>query len=286
VGWLPWKDALAIAIPLLVVGFAWRPRGRAPRTLAALLREGGVVVGLYAFWTWMGAQSLRHVDGAFAHGASVWHLERALHLPSEVSVQRPFLGHPDLVHLLDQYYAWVHVPAIGAFLLWLFLRHRARYPEWRTSLAILTGLCFVIQLVPVAPPRMFPGYGFVDTGVAFGDSVYGRLGEAGPAQLSAMPSVHVAWAAVVGWGVVAAGTSRWRWLALGHTALTVLVVVATANHWWMDGIVAIAMLAVIRPAVAWAYRREWPRLLPAPRPARMPARVAEDVADPSGGPPG
>ncbi len=39
-GWLPWKDALAIAIPLLVVGLAWRPSARAPRTLAALLREG------------------------------------------------------------------------------------------------------------------------------------------------------------------------------------------------------------------------------------------------------
>jgi hypothetical protein len=186
VGWLPWKDALAIAIPLLLVGFAWRPRARAPRTLAALLREGGVVMGLYALWTWMGALSLRHIDGAMSHGEEMWHLERILHLPSEVSVQRPFLGHPGLVHLLDQYYAWVHVPAIGAFLLWLFLRHRARYPEWRTSLAILTGLCFLIQLVPVAPPRMFPGDGFVDTGVAFGDSVYGRLGEPGPAQLSAM----------------------------------------------------------------------------------------------------
>jgi hypothetical protein len=59
-----------------------------------------------------------------------------------------------------------------------------------------------------------------------------------------MPSIHVGWAAVVSFGVVAASTSRWRWLALVHVVMTMLAVSATGNHWWADGIVAIALLGL------------------------------------------
>jgi hypothetical protein len=38
-----------------------------------------------------------------------------------------------------------------------------------------------------------------------------------------------------------------RWLAVvagGHAVLTTLVVVVTANHYWLDGVVALALLAL------------------------------------------
>ena len=63
-------------------------------------------------------------------------------------------------------------------------------------------------------------------------------------QFAAMPSIHVGWAAVVSFGIVAASTSRWRWLFLLHLILTMIVVSATGNHWWLDGIVAIVLLVV------------------------------------------
>ena len=43
-----------------------------------------------------------------------------------------------------------------------------------------------------------------------------RSGTPGPDQLSAMPSVHVAWAVLVALGVILFSTSRWRWLILAH----------------------------------------------------------------------
>jgi hypothetical protein len=49
---------------------------------------------------------------------------------------------------------------------------------------------------------------------------------------------------LVGLVVVTIGTSRWRWLVLLHPAITIFVVAATANHFWLDGIVAIALLAL------------------------------------------
>jgi hypothetical protein len=125
---------------------------------------------------------------------------------------------------------------------WLFLRHRDQYPEIRNALAILTLACFVIHLIPVAPPRLIGGTGFVDTGLRFHQSVYGPVGTGISDQVSAMPSVHIAWAALIAWGAIKASTSKWRWLVSLHLVLSMIVVVVTANHFWLDGVVAIALL--------------------------------------------
>ena len=60
-----------------------------------------------------------------------------------------------------------------------------------------------------------------------------------------MPSVHVGWALLVAVTIVRAVRSRWRWLALAYPALTTLAVVVTANHFWLDGIAAAALLGLV-----------------------------------------
>ena len=71
-----------------------------------------------------------------------------------------------------------------------------------------------------------------------------------------MPSVHVGWAFLIAFVVITVSDSRWRWLVVAHPVLTLLVVVATANHFWLDGIVACLLLAVsIAVATAWEQRR-------------------------------
>jgi membrane-associated phospholipid phosphatase len=128
--------------------------------------------------------------------------------------------------------------------------------------------CLLIQLMPVAPPRMLPG--IVDTGLKYHQSVYSN----GLAvdQLSAMPSVHVAWAACVGWYTWRISPSRWRFVGPLHAVLTVLVVVVTGNHWWLDGIVAGAVLAVCAWAV-FGVRTAW-RAVVLGRPVGSPVAAA------------
>ena len=63
-------------------------------------------------------------------------------------------------------------------------------------------------------------------------------------QLSAMPSVHVAWSVLIGYYVWKVSPSRWRFVGPLHAVVTIAVVVVTANHWWADGIVAVALLVV------------------------------------------
>jgi hypothetical protein len=88
--------------------------------------------------------------------------------------------------------------------------------------------------------------------VKYGQSVYSLHGGFDADELSAMPSVHVGWALIVAFAVITVSRSRWRWLAAGYPMLTLLVVVVTANHFWLDGIAAgilvVAALAVQRLA--------------------------------------
>jgi len=187
------------------------------------------------------------IDDAIDRGARLWEIERALGLPDELAWQNAMVPHSLTTQAANIYYAGAHVPAMGIFLVWLFLRHADVYRGWRNTLAIITGVCLAIQLVPVAPPRLVSETGMIDTGLAYGQSVYGALGRGIAGQLQAMPSIHVAWAALIGWAVWAESTSRWRWVGPAHFALTFIVVALTGNHYWLDGIVAMVLLVP-----AWA----------------------------------
>jgi hypothetical protein len=206
-------------------------------------RELALVLALYALWQYVHGLTFRRVTGAEKHARWVWRAERWAHLPSEAWLQHLVLPHGWLVQLHNAYYAIFHGPALMVTLVWLFVRHRDRYPLIRNSLAMVTGLCLVIRLVPVAPPRLLPDLGFVDTGLLYGQSVYGEHISNGLSdQLAAMPSIHVAWALVVALACMTATRSRWRWLGPAHLVCTVLAVTVTANHWWADGIVPAVLL--------------------------------------------
>ena len=99
---------------------------------------------------------------------------------------------------------------------------------------------------------MFSDLGFVDTAIRYNQSVYGIGGSGFADQLSAMPSVHVGWAVLVGVFVIKISPSPWRWLVLVHTGLTILIVTVTANHWWLDGIVAVMLLGVAMVVERWS----------------------------------
>jgi hypothetical protein len=219
---------------------------------AAFAIEASLVAGLYAVWQLIGTYATTNVTGASKHGLWVWRFERRIYLPSELSIQRLTLKAGWLIQLCNGFYAIVHVPALGVFLVWLYFRHRDRYAHYRNTLAVLTFACFLIQLIPVAPPRLLSGMGFVDTGLRYHQSVYGAVGTGISDQVSAMPSLHIAWACLIALAVIQVSTSRLRWLIVLHPIATMLVVVVTANHYWLDGIVAAGLLGLASLAVSGA----------------------------------
>jgi hypothetical protein len=245
--WLSWRIAVTAAAVLAAAAALVARRPGRWRAAAAFARETALVLILFSIWQVAAELALTRVQGAVAHGEALWEAERALHLPSELTVQRAVLGHPLLVQASNGYYALVHVPALIIFLVWLFVRHRGHYTRVRNTLALLTAACLLIQMVPVAPPRLVPGLGVADTGLLYHQSVYGPMGAGIADQLSAMPSVHMAWAGLIAVAVVRVGRSAWRWAAVTHPVLTLLVVVVTGNHFWADGLAALELLAA-----AWA----------------------------------
>jgi PAP2 superfamily protein len=242
---LSWDQAAVLALLLAFEGVLMRPAGRRWLVVAtAVCRETSLVLALFSVWQLAGRLSLMQLNGARGHALWLWHVERVLHLPSEITLQRVFLPYPLIIKAFNVYYAMMHFPALIVFLIWMFARHREHYPSVRNTVAILTAACLLIQLIPVAPPRMFADLGFVDTAIRYGQSVYGVVGSGFADQLSAMPSVHVAWSVLVALGVIVFSTSRRRWWIVAHPILTVLAVVATGNHWWFDGIVAVWLIGL------------------------------------------
>ncbi|MFD8596462.1 phosphatase PAP2 family protein [Kitasatospora sp. NPDC059646] len=219
---------------------------RRARVAADVLREAGTLLALFALWQVVGHLSLMGTDHALERAEWIHRTETDLGLPDEASWQRAVIGHPWLAQAANYYYATMHFGVMLVVLLWLFLRHRERYAWVRTTVVATTAVCLLIQFVPVAPPRMLPGNGFMDLAAQYGQSVYGNAVAGVVAdQLSAMPSVHVAWCVITAVAVIAVARGPWRWLMVLHPLVTVWVVVVTANHFWADGLVALAILLTV-----------------------------------------
>jgi PAP2 superfamily protein len=278
---LTWQQGAGLAAGLFAAGLAMSASGR-PRLvrLGPFARESGFIAGLYALWQLAASATVMGTSGAFGRARWIEHFEHDVHLPSELDAQHLITPHPWLAQACNLYYATMHFAALGLLLIWLFVRHRDRYPAVRTTIVLLTGACLLIQLVPVAPPRLLTDLGYVDTAEQYGQSVYTALQAVGPDQLSAMPSVHVGWAVLIGVVVVRISPSPWRWLVLIHPAITIFVVAATANHFWLDGIVAVALLALSMGA-QWAARRAFAawRLRHLAEPPVLPEPEAVGVTD-------
>lgn len=153
------------------------------------------------------------------------------------------LPHRGLVHALDGYYALAHLGCMAALAGWLYVRHRDSYARWRNAVIVATAVSFVLQLVTVAPPRLVSGLGVVDTARRDGESVYSRAHFAN--QVSSMPSVHVAWALLVAVAVCSTGRTRRRWLSILHPVLTLMAILLTGNHYWLDAAAAAALTAAM-----------------------------------------
>ncbi|MFG1810648.1 phosphatase PAP2 family protein [Streptomyces sp. NPDC049040] len=223
-----------------------RPQVPLPARLPRLLPEILLLIAVNAVYKYGRKVANGQTDDAYRHADNIWSFERAVHLPSERSVQQLMLHSETVIHTANYLYATVHFPAMVIFLGWMFVRKRAHYLWIRRAIVIQTMLALLGHLFyPLAPPRMLHGDGLIDTAAVYGPAVYGKPDGGSMAnQFAAMPSLHVGWALAIAVGLIASHRSRLRWLWLLHPLITMLVVVGTANHYWMDCIVGCALLGL------------------------------------------
>ncbi|WP_250037226.1 phosphatase PAP2 family protein [Paractinoplanes maris] len=234
-------------------------------TVRRALREIALVAALFLAYKMGRLLVDGHVTEAMNNASAVWHFERVLHLPSEAGLQTSLLSHEWWVRVANCFYAYVHFPATAIALIWMYVRKPETYLWMRRTLATLTAFALVIHAVfPLAPPRMLGSAGLVDTGRLFGPSVYGPPDtDTLSNQYAAMPSLHVGWAIVVALALMTttAGWKRWLWLA--HPAITLIVVVVTGNHYWLDAIAVMGLIVIVGALVPRAVAA--PVFIPAQR---------------------
>ncbi|PCG81250.1 hypothetical protein CIB93_36430 [Streptomyces sp. WZ.A104] len=172
------------------------------------------------------------------HGRQIHAIEQWLHIDIEHWVNHTVVQINWLREFFDYYYLTFHFIVPLTILGVLYARRPADYRWVRSSIGFATLLALVgFWLYPLAPPRLMPGLGFIDTvhGVQdFAKPDYGTLTTV-TNQYAAMPSLHFGWSLWCGVVIVMLAPKMWmKALGLLHPLFTIAAIVATANHWVLD----------------------------------------------------
>jgi len=247
-----------------------------PQTRARLpwLREAIVLAVVYVVYGLVrnrfGSAHLHGDDAplhAFNNAVRVIHLEKTLGLFHEPTIQRWFLGTP-FIAFFNIFYGTAHFVVTLGVLIWLFVRRHHVFARWRTTLVATTVVAlFGFALFPLMPPRLvntppsqsrygggqlavdrhLPNYGFVDT-LRGGDGLWSFDSQGMDDisnQYAAMPSLHIGWSLwcmLVLWRFSRRRISRL--IGLAYPVLTLIAIVATANHFIIDAAGGIAIVVV------------------------------------------
>ncbi|MDI3387254.1 phosphatase PAP2 family protein [Streptomyces sp. B-S-A8] len=187
-------------------------------------------------------------DAAMRHADWVWQAEQTIGLAFERAVNQAVNSVTWLVVGMNYYYATLHFVVTIAVLVWLYRRHPGRYAAMRTVLFVTTGLALIgFYFFPLAPPRLFEGGGFVDTVLVhetWGSMASGDLKHM-TNQYAAMPSMHIGWSLWCGLAVFTLARVPWvKVLAVLYPPATLVVIIATANHFWLDAVGGLLCLCV------------------------------------------
>lgn len=192
---------------------------------------------------------------AIANAEYLLELQGSIGLDVEAGLQE-LIGSPAAFVAANAYYL-VHFPITLMVLVAAFVRDRNHtYVLLRNSLITVTGVAlFVHVAVPLAPPRMLSG--FLDTGALYGPDPYSLPGSDGANQFAAMPSMHVAWAMLVGHALWTLNHIRGiRPLAIVHPIVTTAVVLVTAHHFVLDAVIGAALAVVALGVCGWLGTRK------------------------------
>ena len=220
-------------------------------------------------------------EHAFDNARRVIDIERELGLFIEENIQDAFLGYRLFLQFWNVFYGTLHFWITGYALIYLFRKQPARYSLWRNTIIFATLLGLIgFAFFPLMPPRLldagppfggFAGYGFVDTLAVYGGlwSFDSGAMEQISNQYAAMPSLHFAWALWTFLVLFPHMKHRWsKILIAAYPWLTLFAIVVTANHYWLDAIGGVVVLAG-GYGIAWALREVFRRLRH--RPAATPA---------------
>ncbi|MEU7553911.1 phosphatase PAP2 family protein [Streptomyces sp. NPDC044571] len=223
------------------------PEPGAERTLVSRLRAPRrpriwfeILLIAVSYWTYSLIRNAVPEQKAAALGNAdwIWSVERTLGIAVEQSVNHAVNSVTWLIVGMNYYYATLHFVVTLGVLAWIYRFHPGRYAAARLVLFATTGVALLgYYFFPLAPPRLMNGGRFVDTVLVhhtWGSMASGNLKHMSN-QYAAMPSMHIGWSLWCGVTVFAVASAPWaRILGLLYPTATLVVIVATANHFWLD----------------------------------------------------
>lgn len=191
-------------------------------------------------------------------------LERAMGLFIEPDVHEWVQSHAVAEFATTWFYTLAHTTGFVAMFLFMWFRRREQFAMFRNWFWITNALAVVgYWLYPLTPPRL------TDLGLADPTKESLELGGALSwfqpfrNEFAAMPSMHCGYTIMFAMTLIwVLRPSPWRWLALAWPAVMIFVVMATANHWWLDAVgggAAVLLGLLLADRLAGGLPRPWER---------------------------
>lgn len=257
----------------------WRARVGRAWTLAdrAGVQEIALVVGAFLVYFYIRGVVVGREGEAMERGRELIQFERAVGFYWELEMQSWVLGHYWAIKAVNWVYFYGHMPLVILCAFWLYIWHRRAYRLSRNAF-LASGAIGVVMyaLWPVAPPRLIPDAGFIDT-----MAIYDRVGynaqetEAFVNPYAALPSLHFGWSLLLGLVVFQVTQFRpLKVLAVVWPVAMFFAVVMTGNHFIIDAIAG-GLVSFAGFGVALGLERAWPSVQ-----ARVRGRQESPVGEP------
>ncbi|MFF3844676.1 phosphatase PAP2 family protein [Streptomyces sp. NPDC002328] len=225
-----------------------------PRTRLRWWTELPLILLVYACYTAGRLLARGDVSTAVDNGLAILRVEKLFYLNAEHPLNRLFRTQAWIGIPADFWYASLHYVVTPVILVWLFRSRAVQYRAARTWLMTSTMIGLVgFTLLPTCPPRLLAAeHGFVDTMAQY--SSWGWWGAEASAprgmggmtnQYAAMPSLHVGWALWCGVMLWRHGrTPLAKTAAVVYPLVTTIVVMGTANHYFLDAVAGAAVMGL------------------------------------------
>jgi membrane-associated phospholipid phosphatase len=204
---------------------------------------------------------------AVRHAHDIVSAERVAHLAWEQPLQQAFLGVPDLVRALNVFYFVGHFVLTGVFFVWLYHRSRPAFRRFRNGFLTASALALAIHWrFPTAPPRLAE-VGLADTLRQLSGVDIGSPGSAWFSNpVAAVPSLHAGFALGVGIGLCLYARRRvWKAIGVVYPLAVVITTIVTGNHFILDAVAGMLVLALGFTVAEVIFEREGARLVSATR---------------------
>jgi hypothetical protein len=218
------------------------------------LHEAVIVVVSFLIYFAVRGMVVDRAGQAMVNAFDLIALEQKLGIYWELRMQSWILDSYVLIKTMNWIYFWGHMPLVILFAVWLWMRHREAYTLVRNAFLASGAIAVVIYATyPVAPPRLVPFAGYVDTMALFDRVGYNAQEvSAFVNPFAAVPSLHFGWSLLLGLVIAKVASSPLLKAAGVLWPLAMFFsVVMTGNHFILDA-VAGAVVSFAGLGIAYA----------------------------------